>query len=249
VVWCCWRSSKKETCINQMNIVIISEGRTEISRSYLDREYLSPILPEELGALETIVIRIATEILQTNLVVMGLPKLPPTRPGHTRTASLTQVIKDPELLKQLLLPCFKPPRRENVANAIQGAIVACDEDIHSTVSKSVKQVIKSINKNIVHITFRPEFETILLERQGIEKAANLKSNSIKIPNEDDIKKCGGLKEALTECVFNGGYRNSPPPSSAEFKLKIAKSLSTAYLSSKDSAIMELREHVLNLFTK
>jgi len=232
-----------------MNIVVISEGRTELGKTYLNRDFLCPVPTKELGALETITVRIAKEVFNQNLTIMGFGMLPHTGPGHVRTASLGQVIQDPELLKRILSPCFNPPRRELTANAIQGAIIACDETLHNTVSKSITQVRKSINNKVIHVTFKPEFEIVLLEREAIEQAANLKPNCIKIPDKNDIEVCGGLKEALVQCVIKSGYHDNPKAASSEFKLKVARCLSTAYLACDNSPISELRQHIFELFTK
>lgn len=232
-----------------MNIVVISEGRTELSKSYLNRDFLSRVPSEELGALETIIARIATDVLKTKLTIMGLPRLPLTRPGHTSRASLTQVIQNPDLLKQMLLPCFNPIIPTLAGNAAQGAIVACDLKIRDTVATSISQLRQSINKKIIQITFKPEFEVLLLERDAIEKAANLSSGSVILPSSNDIGQSGGLKEAFVQCVIKAGYNNRPHAASADFKLKVAKCLSTRYLTCDNPPILELRQNISQLVTK
>jgi len=223
-----------------MNVVVISEGPNELGKSYKIRDYLRPVPYVELGALEILIVRLAKELFDIELTIVGLPRLPRVSPGHVSRASLTNVLQHPDLLKQVLLPCFKPVRQGLAQNAAQGAIVACDQELCAVVTKSVEQVKQSINSKIIQVVFQPEFEVLLLEKDAIEQAARLPNCSVKIPDNRDIMKCGGLKEAFVACVCKAGYTGDSHPNSSDFKAKIAECLTQSFLASDDYTIAQLR---------
>jgi hypothetical protein len=233
-----------------MKVVVLGEGRCELGRFYLDRSLLECVQNNDLGALEILIQRLGGEVYDESVTILGLPKLPHIKPWHTRHASLVEVIQDPELLRRTLYPCFRPGLKKLSSYAADAAIVTCDAELENVVAAAVNRIHKDMPGPVLQITFKPEFEVLLLEKGAIEFAAGLPHCSIReVPNAEAVAGAGGLKEAFSRCVLRGGYRGRPSPDSAEFKAKVARALSVSFIKGNERGIMDLRERLDSLFQK
>lgn len=230
-----------------MNIVIISEGRTELGRGYPKRPPLKTLSDDELGALEIIVARIGRETYGAEVKILSSAQAAYRYPGHIRRPSLTEVIQNPEFLRQALGPCFVKSSSECIT--ADGAMIACDYECQKTVEKAVQVFKRSFQQaKVVFVTFNPEFEVLLLQKVPMERVAELPFCSVKVPGSKALSG-GGLKEAWAQCIRDAGYKSSPPPESAAFKARVARLVSLNSSCDNQTAIVDFQRELGPLFRK
>jgi hypothetical protein len=227
-----------------MNVVVIGEGRNELGKQYTHRNFLERVPENRLGAFEIIATRLAKIVFNRDLVVLGLPELPRTRPGNVQRASLSQCMQETDKLRQLLVPSFSPGKVGLIP--AEGAIVVCDSDIGETVARAVAQIKHSSKRPVVQLTFHPEFEMVLFEKAAIEKAAGLPYCSVRIPSVARIN-ASGAKEAFEDCVYTAGYSGNPPAGSGDFKCQVARYLSFGLTGENHEVIQCLESTLKGLF--
>jgi hypothetical protein len=231
-----------------MKLVILGEGRVDLGRFYTHRDFLQEVDDEHLGAVETLIKRVAKDIYGRDISILGLPKFPPPKPHYSRDASLAEILSSEELISKVLYPCFRPAMRSQLPNAADAAIVTCDTELAAKVTSVLDRVRRNIPGPVVQVTFNPEFEATLFEKDAIEKACGRPHCNIRqLPDDKAIVEAGGVKEALVQCIIKAGYRQSPHPNSSEFKVRVVRAMSVEHIKSSGCGMEELREALGEVF--
>jgi len=211
-----------------MNLVVLAEGAGELSRFWKTRNLLDIIPDAQLGALEIIAKRIAESERpgESVNVVAFSPHLPSLRPGHVCRASLTDVLKHADLLRQVLLVCFVPVRDNVRARAADLAIIGCDAEIAQLVGQAIAAVEPYLPGPLLHFAFDPEFEVVLYEKRALDAVTGW-NVSLPTPSEPEY----GSKEALKRSLWAAGYQGAID---SDLYGTIARSLSLDHLKAQPS---------------